>query len=180
MGSKSTLPEWASKPCITGIDEAGRGPVLGTSLLITREWALQGWVLDETAENMARKIGSGYPGDPETKTLLGQHKHSVSGFPTLVSFSCGTSTSYSKNTVDVLGQLSVFPTALPFFCIFIIVLRDVRCYVTLKPKLNVAISLLCSVISVASQFFASFPHLHDLPKLPQNFSQLPSRGALHV
>ncbi|KAJ6311344.1 hypothetical protein OIU77_013167 [Salix suchowensis] len=85
--------------------------------------------------------------DPETKTLLGQHKHSVSGFPTLVSFSCGTSTSYSKNTVDVLGQLSVFPTALPFFCIFIIVLRDVRCYVTLKPKLNVAISLLCSVIS---------------------------------
>ncbi|KAJ6717482.1 hypothetical protein OIU79_005627 [Salix purpurea] len=44
---------------------------------------------------------------PETKNSLGQHKHSVSGFPTLVSFSCGTSTSYSKNTADVLGQLSV-------------------------------------------------------------------------
>ncbi|KAJ6690623.1 hypothetical protein OIU85_006834 [Salix viminalis] len=29
MESKSTLPDWASKPCIMGIDEAGRGPVLG-------------------------------------------------------------------------------------------------------------------------------------------------------
>ena len=34
MESESILPDWASKPCIMGIDEAGRGPVLGMLLLI--------------------------------------------------------------------------------------------------------------------------------------------------
>uniref|UniRef100_A0A2K1YZD8 Ribonuclease n=1 Tax=Populus trichocarpa TaxID=3694 RepID=A0A2K1YZD8_POPTR len=37
-----------------------------------------------------------------------KHEHSVFGFPTLVRFSWGTCTPYSKNMVDVLGQLSVF------------------------------------------------------------------------
>ncbi|XP_011014983.1 PREDICTED: ribonuclease H2 subunit A-like isoform X4 [Populus euphratica] len=36
-----------------------------------------------------------------------KHEHSVFGFPTLFRFSWGTCTPYSKNMVDVLGQLSV-------------------------------------------------------------------------
>ncbi|KAJ6986629.1 ribonuclease H2 subunit A [Populus alba x Populus x berolinensis] len=175
MESESILPDWASKPCIMGIDEAGRGPdrwctdagtvlaltrklsqpsnfaaneligwavdvidprelsakmlkkikinlneishdsasglvtrvyvdtvgdpekyriklllfakkadslypvVSGASIVakVTRDRALRDWVLDETAENMTRNFGSGYPGDPETKSWL--EKHSTLG-----------------------------------------------------------------------------------------------------
>ncbi|KAI5648422.1 hypothetical protein M9H77_34427 [Catharanthus roseus] len=80
--------------------------VSGASIVakVTRDRALRDWVLDETAENMHRNFGSGYPGDPETKSWLNDHKHSIFGFPTLVRFSWGTCTSYSKDNVDVLWE----------------------------------------------------------------------------
>ncbi|CAN4126408.1 unnamed protein product [Withania somnifera] len=55
--------------------------VSGASIVakVTRDRALRDWVLDETAENMQRSFGSGYPGDPETKAWLDHHKHAVLG-----------------------------------------------------------------------------------------------------
>ncbi|RVW69808.1 Ribonuclease H2 subunit A [Vitis vinifera] len=78
--------------------------VSGASIVakVTRDRALRDWVLVETAENMHRNFGSGYPGDPVTKSWLQHHKHSVFGFPTLVRFSWGTCTAYSKDIVEVL------------------------------------------------------------------------------
>ncbi|WCJ19102.1 Ribonuclease H2 subunit A [Euphorbia peplus] len=80
--------------------------VSGASIVakVTRDRALQEWVLDETAECINRNFGSGYPGDPETKAWLEQHKHQVFGFPTLVRFSWGTCTSHFKDVVEVLWE----------------------------------------------------------------------------
>ncbi|KAL6526711.1 hypothetical protein OROGR_015801 [Orobanche gracilis] len=80
--------------------------VSGASIVakVTRDRALRGWVLTETAENLHRNFGSGYPGDPQTKAWLEDHKHPVFGFPTLVRFSWGTCTSYSKDFVEILWE----------------------------------------------------------------------------
>ncbi|KAJ8647790.1 hypothetical protein MRB53_000813 [Persea americana] len=80
--------------------------VSGASIVakVTRDRALRDWVLQETAENMQRNFGSGYPGDPETKAWLAHHKHSVFGFPTLVRFSWGTCTPYFRDIVEVLWE----------------------------------------------------------------------------
>lgn len=77
--------------------------VSGASIVakVTRDQAVRNWILDETAENMHNNFGSGYPGDPETKAWLDDHKHSVFGFPTLVRFSWGTCTPYFKKLVEV-------------------------------------------------------------------------------
>ncbi|XP_062091756.1 ribonuclease H2 subunit A isoform X2 [Humulus lupulus] len=194
MGSEAALPKWASEPCIMGIDEAGRGPVLGPMVYgclycarsyqktlstlefadsktlkeekreelfenlkadesigwdvdiidprelsakmlkkdkinlneishesaiglitkalnkgillteVTRDRSVKEWVLDETAENIDRNFGSGYPGDPGTKAWLKHNKHPVFGFPTLVRFSWGTCTPYIKECVEVLWE----------------------------------------------------------------------------
>lgn len=71
---------------------------------VTRDRALREWVLDETAENLHKNFGSGYPGDPDTKAWLQHHKHSVFGFPTLVRFSWGTCTPYFKDIAEVIWE----------------------------------------------------------------------------
>ncbi|KAJ8756353.1 hypothetical protein K2173_025165 [Erythroxylum novogranatense] len=80
--------------------------VSGASIVakVTRDRALREWVHDETAEGMKRNFGSGYPGDPETKAWLEQHKHTVFGFPSLVRFSWGTCNSHFKDMVEVLWE----------------------------------------------------------------------------
>ncbi|KAL6520726.1 hypothetical protein OROHE_016907 [Orobanche hederae] len=76
--------------------------VSGASIVakVTRDRALRNWVFDESAENMHRNFGSGYPGDPETKSWLEHHKHTVFGFPSLVRFSWGTCNSYFKDGIE--------------------------------------------------------------------------------
>ncbi|CAL0320833.1 unnamed protein product [Lupinus luteus] len=80
--------------------------VSGASIVakVTRDRAVREWVFDETAENMLRNFGSGYPADPQTKSWLENHKHSIFGFPSLVRFSWGTCTTYFKDGVDVLWE----------------------------------------------------------------------------
>ncbi|PAN16070.1 hypothetical protein GQ55_3G033000 [Panicum hallii var. hallii] len=80
--------------------------VSGASIVakVTRDRALRNWVFDETALNMHMKTGSGYPGDPDTKQWLEDHKHPVFGFPTLVRFSWGTCTPFFKDAVEVTWE----------------------------------------------------------------------------
>ncbi|XP_062091754.1 ribonuclease H2 subunit A isoform X1 [Humulus lupulus] len=80
--------------------------VSGASIVakVTRDRSVKEWVLDETAENIDRNFGSGYPGDPGTKAWLKHNKHPVFGFPTLVRFSWGTCTPYIKECVEVLWE----------------------------------------------------------------------------
>lgn len=80
--------------------------VSGASIVakVTRDRTLREWMFEETAENMHQNFGSGYPGDPETKAWLTDHKHIIFGFPSLVRFSWGTCTSYFKDIVEVLWE----------------------------------------------------------------------------
>ncbi|OIV90956.1 hypothetical protein TanjilG_16916 [Lupinus angustifolius] len=80
--------------------------VSGASIVakVTRDRAVREWVLDETAENMHRNFGSGYPSDPQTKSWLKDHSHSIFGFPSLVRFSWGTCTTYFRDGAEVLWE----------------------------------------------------------------------------
>ncbi|XP_066357054.1 ribonuclease H2 subunit A-like [Miscanthus floridulus] len=80
--------------------------VSGASIvaMVTRDRALRNWVFDETALSLHMKTGSGYPGDPDTKQWLEDHKHPVFGFPTLVRFSWGTCKPFFKDAVEVTWE----------------------------------------------------------------------------
>lgn len=80
--------------------------VSGASIVakVTRDRALRNWVFDETALSLHMRTGSGYPGDPDTKQWLEDHKHPVFGFPTLVRFSWGTCKPFFKDAVDVTWE----------------------------------------------------------------------------
>eukprot|EP00252_Welwitschia_mirabilis_P027558 TRINITY_DN9486_c0_g1_i1.p1 TRINITY_DN9486_c0_g1~~TRINITY_DN9486_c0_g1_i1.p1 ORF type:complete len:293 (+),score=55.94 TRINITY_DN9486_c0_g1_i1:143-1021(+) len=80
--------------------------VSGASIVakVTRDTALRNWILDETLEGISKNFGSGYPGDPETKSWLEQHKHPVFGFPSLVRFSWATCNSYLETGVKVIWE----------------------------------------------------------------------------
>ncbi|CAD6268389.1 unnamed protein product [Miscanthus lutarioriparius] len=71
---------------------------------VTRDRALRNWVFDETALSLHMKTGSGYPGDPDTKQWLEDHKHPVFGFPTLVRFSWETCKPFFKDAVEVTWE----------------------------------------------------------------------------
>uniref|UniRef100_A0A1I8AYW3 Ribonuclease n=1 Tax=Meloidogyne hapla TaxID=6305 RepID=A0A1I8AYW3_MELHA len=95
-------------PCILGIDETGRGPVLGPMVYgcaivfadkkeelkslgaasifakVTRDRRVSN-LQDSTSE-----IGSGYPSDPTTKCYISKNLNPLFGFPSLVRFSWQT------------------------------------------------------------------------------------------
>lgn len=72
---------------------------------VTRDRALRDWIMDETSLEIARGFGSGYPGDPETKTWLEEHFNPVFGFPSLVRFSWSTCKPFlTKGGVDVYWE----------------------------------------------------------------------------
>ncbi|XP_066359762.1 ribonuclease H2 subunit A-like [Miscanthus floridulus] len=80
--------------------------VSGASIVakVTRDRALRNWVFDETALSLHMKTGSGYPGAPDTKQRLEDHKHPVFGFPTLVRFSWETCKPFFKDAVEVTWE----------------------------------------------------------------------------
>ncbi|KAL6199620.1 hypothetical protein ACLB2K_029403 [Fragaria x ananassa] len=71
---------------------------------VTRDRPLRECIFDETAGDLHKNFGSGYPGYPLTTAWLQNHKHSVFGFPSLVRFSWGTCTPYFKDIAEVLWE----------------------------------------------------------------------------
>lgn len=57
---------------------------------VSRDHALKVWKFGEGLDLAQTKIGSGYPGDPVTKSFLQDHIDPIFGFPRLVRFSWST------------------------------------------------------------------------------------------
>jgi ribonuclease H2 subunit A len=75
---------------------------------VTRDTELRDWVFEPRLENRAgRKLGSGYPGDPETKAWLQANSDAVFGFPKLVRFSWATTKRLLDPGPDSIGAMAV-------------------------------------------------------------------------
>ncbi|KAF5275894.1 hypothetical protein FQR65_LT04133 [Abscondita terminalis] len=57
---------------------------------VTRDHALQVWKFKEGIEVTHKEFGSGYPGDPNTKTFLKDYFNPIFGFPQIVRFGWST------------------------------------------------------------------------------------------
>ncbi|CAK9205425.1 unnamed protein product [Sphagnum jensenii] len=83
---------------------------------VTRDKALREWVMEETGKDVGRSFGSGYPGDPDTKSWLEQNSNPVFGFPSVVRFSWATCKPYfTKGGVDIFWLASPISTCPPDF-----------------------------------------------------------------
>ena len=70
---------------------------------VTRDTQLREWVFEGRLEgSVSRAVGSGYPGDPDTKAWLLAPSDPVFGFPRLVRFSWAT----TKRLLDVGGDVT--------------------------------------------------------------------------
>jgi ribonuclease H2 subunit A len=58
---------------------------------VVRDRSLRHWEFREHLTDVSRHFGSGYPGDPNTKRWLKEHRDDVFGYPSLIRFSWKTS-----------------------------------------------------------------------------------------
>ena len=67
-------------------------PIVGAASIcakVVRDWCIKNWVYPEDS-SFTSKLGSGYPGDPNTKTWLNQNLDKVFGYPNIVRFGWST------------------------------------------------------------------------------------------
>jgi ribonuclease H2 subunit A len=67
---------------------------------VTRDNIIQNWKFIEG--KISNKLGSGYPGDPNTKKWLTKNCDKIFGFPNIVRFSWKTTTNILKDHSEVL------------------------------------------------------------------------------
>eukprot|EP00299_Pterocystis_sp_00344_P004068 c14893_g1_i1.p1 GENE.c14893_g1_i1~~c14893_g1_i1.p1 ORF type:complete len:189 (+),score=43.02 c14893_g1_i1:251-817(+) len=68
-------------------------PIVGAASIcakVTRDKCVSSWKFPETMFVSSSPLGSGYPGDPDTKAWLEKHLDPVFGFPNIARFSWST------------------------------------------------------------------------------------------